>query len=49
LDAVKDQKAREAVRSVLERFTGGAKPVAPDTAASAPAPAAAPADAAKSN
>jgi AsmA protein len=49
LDAVKDQKAREAVRSVLERFTGGgAKPAAPDTAA-APAPATAPAAAAKPN
>ena len=49
LDALKDQKARETVRSVLERFTGGAKQAAPDTAASAPAPATAPADAAKSN
>jgi AsmA protein len=42
LDAIKDQKARDAVRSVLERFTGGgARPVQPDTAA--PAPAVAPA------
>ena len=49
LDALNDQKARETVRSVLERFTGGAKQAAPDTAASAPAPATAPADAAKSN
>ena len=49
LDALKDQKARETVRSVLERFTGGVKQAAPDTAASAPAPATAPADAAKSN
>ena len=49
LDALKDQKARETVRSVLERFTGGAKQAAPDTAASAPAPATAPADEAKSN
>ena len=49
LDALKDQKARETVRSVLERFTGGAKQAAPDTAASAPAPATAPANAAKSN
>jgi AsmA protein len=49
LDALKDQKARETVRSVLERFTGGAKQPAPDTAASAPAPATTPADAAKSN
>jgi AsmA protein len=43
LDAVKDRKTRDAVRSVLERFTGGgAKPavpdaVAPGTAGSAPA------------
>jgi AsmA protein len=42
LDAIKDQKARDAVRSVLERFTGGgARPVQPDTGA--PAPAVAPA------
>ena len=42
LDAVKDRKTRDAVRSVLERFTGGgAKPAAPDAAAPAPsAPAA---------
>jgi AsmA protein len=40
LDAVKDRKTRDAVRSVLERFTGG-KPAAPDAAAPAPAPAAA--------
>jgi AsmA protein len=47
LDAVKDRKTRDAVRSVLERFTGGgAKPAAPDAAA---APAAADADAAKPN
>ncbi|MDE2376129.1 AsmA family protein [Bradyrhizobium sp.] len=32
LDAVKDRKTRDAVRSVLERFTGG-KPAAPDDAA----------------
>jgi AsmA protein len=38
LDAVKDRKTRDAVRSVLERFTG--KPAAPDAAA---APASAPA------
>src|SRR5438874_334547 len=39
LDAVKDRKTRDAVRSVLERFTGGVpKPAAPDAApASAPA------------
>jgi AsmA protein len=37
LDAVKDRKTRDAVRSVLERITGaGAKPAAPD-AAEAPA------------
>jgi AsmA protein len=36
LDAVKDRKTRDAVRSVLERLTGGgAKPVAPDAAAPA--------------
>jgi AsmA protein len=41
LDAVKDRKTRDAVRSVLERFTGGgAKPAAPDAAA---APASVPA------
>jgi AsmA protein len=40
LDAVKDRKTRDAVRSVLERFTGGGqKPVAPDAAAPADAPA----------
>src|SRR3954454_14918046 len=34
LDAVKDRKTRDAVRSVLERFTGGgAKPPVPDAAA----------------
>jgi AsmA protein len=48
LDAVKDRKTRDAVRSVLERFTGGsAKPAAPDAVAPASAPAAA--DAAKPN
>jgi len=36
LDAVKDRKTRDAVRSVLERFTGGGqKPAAPDAAAPA--------------
>src|SRR5439155_9884757 len=40
LDAVKDRKTRDAVRSVLERFTGGgAKPAAPDAVAAASAPA----------
>jgi AsmA protein len=48
LDAVKDRKTRDAVRSLLEPFTGGgAKPAAPDAAA---APVGAPAaDAAKPN
>jgi AsmA protein len=42
LDAVKDRKTRDAVRSVIERFTGGGvKPAVP--AAVAPAPASAPA------
>ena len=40
LDAVKDRKTRDAVRSVLERFTGGGqKPAVPDAAAPADAPA----------
>ena len=48
LDAVKDRKTRDAVRSVLERFGGGAqKAVVPGAAAPAIAPAAA--DAAKPN
>jgi AsmA protein len=43
LDAVKDRKTRDAVRSVLERFTGGgAKPAAPDAVAPAAADAAKP-------
>jgi AsmA protein len=42
LDAVKDRKTRDAVRSAIERFTGGGvKPAVP--AAVAPAPASAPA------
>jgi len=54
LDAVKDRKTRDAVRSVIERLTGGGmKPAAaPDDAVTAPAaPAAAPAaaDAGKQN
>jgi AsmA protein len=55
LDAVKDRKTRDAVKSVLERLTGGGmKPAAaPDAAAAPPpAPASAPAavgDAAKPN
>lgn len=44
LESVKDRKTRDAVRSVIERFTGGgARPAAPDAAVSAPAPASAPA------
>jgi AsmA protein len=43
LDAVKDRKTRDAVRSVIERFTG-ARPAAP-----APTNAPAAADAAKPN
>ena len=35
LDAVKDRKTRDAVKSVLERFTGGGKTVAPEAAAPA--------------
>jgi AsmA protein len=50
LDAVKDRKTRDAVRSVLERFIGtGQKPAAPDAAAPAPASAPAAAEAAKPN
>ena len=37
LDAVKDRKTRDAVRSVLERFTGGGAKPEPDTATPAPA------------
>jgi AsmA protein len=38
LDAVKDKKTRDAVQSVLERFTGGGrKPANPDAAPPAPA------------
>ncbi len=40
LDAVKDRKTRDAVRSVLERFGGGGKPAVPD--AGVPAEAAKP-------
>ena len=39
LDAVKDRKTRDAVKSVLERFTGGGKAAAPAAAAPARAPA----------
>ena len=46
LDAVKDRKTRDAVRSVLERITGGRPAEVPDAAAPA---ASAPADAAKAN
>jgi AsmA protein len=47
LESVKDRKTRDAVRSVIERFTGGARPATPDAAAPASAPAAA--EAAKPN
>ncbi|QWG19280.1 AsmA family protein [Bradyrhizobium sediminis] len=50
LDAVKDRKTRDAVRSVLERFTGGGPKPAAAPEAAAPAPAAsAPAEAPKAN
>jgi AsmA protein len=42
LDAVKDRKTRDAVRSVLERITGGRPTAAPDAAAPAGVPAEAP-------
>jgi AsmA protein len=46
LDAVKDRKTRDAVKSVLDRLTGGGqKPAAPEAAA----PAGAPAEALKAN
>jgi len=32
LDAVRDRKTRDAVRSVIERITGGARPAAPAAA-----------------
>ena len=38
LDAVKDRRTRDAVRSVLERFTGGQRPPPADAAAPAPPP-----------
>lgn len=46
LDAVKDRRTRDAVRSVLERITGGRPAAAPEAAAPA---ASAPAGAAKAN
>ena len=50
LDAVKDRKTRDAVRSVIERFTGGGQKAAvPDTAAAAPASAPAAVETAKPN
>ena len=51
LDAMKDRKTRDAVKSVLERFTGGvAKPAAvPDAAVAVPAPASVPAAVGKQN
>ena len=38
LDAVKDRKTRDSVRSVIERFTGGPKAAAPDAAAASAEP-----------
>src|SRR5882757_4600415 len=53
LDSLKDSKARDTVKELLGRFTGGAAkpPAAPEAAVSAPAPANAPAaaEAAKPN
>jgi AsmA protein len=50
LDAVKDRKTRDAVKSVIERFTGGGQvPAAPGAAAAAPLGAPAAADASKQN
>jgi AsmA protein len=50
LNAVKDKKTGDALRSALERFTGGApKPAAPEAAAPAPASTPAPAETAKQN
>jgi len=49
LDAVKDRKTRDAVRSVIERFTGGGKSGTADAAAPAPASAPASAENPKSN
>jgi len=50
LDAVKDPKTRDAVRSMIERFTGGsAKPAESEAAAPAPAKAPAPVGDAKPN
>jgi AsmA protein len=37
LDALKDGKARDTVRSVIERLTGGGRPAAPPPDAAAPA------------
>jgi AsmA protein len=49
LEAVKDRKTRDAVRSVLERITGGAAKQAEPDAAAAPASAAPAAGDAKAN
>ena len=49
LDAVKDRKTRDAVRSVLERFTGGGQKAAVPDAAAAPASAPDAVGAAKTN
>jgi AsmA protein len=40
LNAVRDNRTRDAVRSVIDRFKGAQKPAAPDPAAAEPAPAA---------
>ena len=42
LDAVKDKKTRDAVRSVLEHFTGGLKPAPTPQESPTPTPSAAP-------
>jgi AsmA protein len=49
LESLKDSKARDAVKSVLERFTGGGSRQAAPNAAAAPTPAPAAAEAAKPN
>jgi AsmA protein len=50
LESLKDSKARDAVKSVLERFTGGgSRQATPNAAAAVPPPAPAAAEAAKPN
>ncbi|WP_454621326.1 AsmA family protein [Bradyrhizobium cenepequi] len=49
LDAVKDRKTRDTVRSVIERFTGGARQQPADAASSAPTSAPTAAENAKPN